>query len=44
MISTFTALLDANILFGPRLRSLILYQAQLGLFACGGPQKFTRSG
>lgn len=32
MISTFTALFDANVFFGARLRSLVLYAAQSGLF------------
>jgi predicted nucleic acid-binding protein len=32
MISTFTALFDANVLFGTRLRSLILELAKTGLF------------
>jgi hypothetical protein len=32
MISTFTALFDANVFFGARLRSLILELATTGLF------------
>jgi hypothetical protein len=32
MISTFTALFDANVFFGSRLRSLILELATTGLF------------
>lgn len=32
MISTFTALIDSNVFYGARLRSLILYLAQTGLF------------
>jgi hypothetical protein len=32
MISTFTALFDANVFFGVRLRSLILELATTGLF------------
>lgn len=32
MISTFTAVIDANVFYGARLRSLILFLAQTGLF------------
>jgi hypothetical protein len=32
MISTFTAVIDANVFYGARLRSLMLYLAQTGLF------------
>lgn len=32
MISTFTAFFDSNVFFGARLRSLVLYLAQTGLF------------
>lgn len=32
MISTFTAFLDANVLYGARLRSLVLFLAQTKLF------------
>jgi hypothetical protein len=32
MISTFTAVIDANVFYGARLRSLILSLAQTGLF------------
>ena len=32
MISTFTAVIDANVFYGARLRSLILYLALTGLF------------
>lgn len=32
MISTFTALIDANVFYGARLRSLVLYVAQTKLF------------
>lgn len=32
MISTFTAFFDSNVFFGARLRSLLLAQAQTGLF------------
>jgi hypothetical protein len=32
MISTFTAIIDANVFYGARLRSLILFLAQTGLF------------
>lgn len=32
MISTFTAFIDSNVFYGARLRSLILYLAQTGLF------------
>lgn len=32
MISTFTALFDANVLVGIRLKSLLLFQAQTGVF------------
>jgi hypothetical protein len=32
MISTFTALIDANVFYGTRLRSLVLFLAQTGTF------------
>ncbi len=32
MLSTFTAIIDANVFYKTRLRSLILWQAQTGLF------------
>jgi hypothetical protein len=32
MISTFTAFIDANIFYGARLRSLVLFVAQTKLF------------
>lgn len=32
MISTFTAFIDANVFYGARLRSLVLFLAQTGLF------------
>jgi len=32
MISTFTALIDANVFYGARLRSLVIYLAQSGAF------------
>ena len=32
MISTFTAVIDANVFFGARLRSLVLYLAQTKMF------------
>ena len=32
MISTFTAFFDANVFYGARLRSLVLYAAQTKLF------------
>jgi hypothetical protein len=32
MISTFTAVIDSNVFYGARLRSLFLFLAQTGLF------------
>lgn len=32
MISTFTAFIDANVFFGARLRSLVIYVAQTKMF------------
>jgi hypothetical protein len=32
MISTFTAFIDANVLYGARLRSLVLFVAQTKLY------------
>lgn len=35
MISTFTVLIDANVFFGARLRSLVLFMAQSKMFRAG---------
>jgi hypothetical protein len=44
MISTFTALFDANVLFGARLRSLLVELAMSGLFRAAGAMTSTQNG